>query len=68
MLILHFNEFVWSNPGEKVLKCKRTMGQISLLLSTKMWTLSLELDDNISLIYISKPFLNNLDICGFFGK
>ena len=45
----HLNIRLFSNPRDKVQKRWRTMGQICPVLSTRIWTLSLGLDNNHSL-------------------
>ena len=45
----HLNVWLFSNPGDKVQKRWRTMGQICSVLSTRIWTLSPGLENNHTL-------------------
>ena len=45
----HLNVWLFSNPGDKIQKRWRTMGQICPVLSTRIWTLSSWLENNHTL-------------------
>ena len=42
----YFNVWLFSNPGDKVQKRWKTMGKICPVLLTRIWTLSLGLENN----------------------
>ena len=52
----HLNVWVFSNPRAKVQKRWKTTGQIGPVLSTRIWTLSLGLENNHTLRCLSDIF------------
>ena len=52
----HLNVWLYSNPGDKVQKRWRTMGQICPILLTRIWTLSPRLENNHTLKCWSSTF------------
>ena len=57
---LYFNLFLFSNWGDKVLKGKKTMGQSCLLFLTRIRTLSLRWENNVTIKYWYNNFPTTL--------